>query len=109
MAQRLCDVVIDEHGRLFNCWEDVDTPEYSFGTLDKWDPADPVETADRMDMLTRYLNTACPIADDECNECIWLPLLLRFLPSQHTDKADPSVLPGHIDGSFVYFYYALGN
>ena len=74
MAQRLCDVVIDEQGRLYKCWEDVDTPAYSFGTLDKWDPAVPTETADRMDMLTRYLNTACPVPDDECAECIWLPL-----------------------------------
>ena len=72
-AQHLFEVGIDDQGQLFKCWEDVDKPERSFGRAGRWDPADPIATADRPDQLTRYLNTALPINDPECRECVFLP------------------------------------
>ena len=72
-ASRLYSVGVDETGRLFKCWEDVDKTEHSFGAASVWDPADPITTADRPDQLTAYLNTGLPLSDSECWECAWLP------------------------------------
>ena len=80
-ANTLTDVGIDEKGRLQKCWEDVDKPERSFGTAAKWNPADPVRTADTPDRLTRYLN-ALPFDDAECRSCIWLPACAGGCPNR---------------------------
>lgn len=82
LAQNLCDVVIDEQGRLYKCWEIVHKPECSFGTAGRWDPRRPLENIDRPDCLTRYLNTACPIPDPDCGDCVWLPLCRGGCPHQ---------------------------
>lgn len=66
-------VGIDEMGNLQKCWEAVDKPSLSFGTAHDWDPTDPLATATNPDNLTMFLNTACPIPDEECRECVWLP------------------------------------
>lgn len=55
------------------CWEIVGKPAFSFGTAHDWDPADPFATASNPDNLTAYLNTAAPVRDEECRECVWLP------------------------------------
>lgn len=72
-AHNIWSVGIDEKGNLQKCWESVDKPHISFGTAHDWDPADPLATASKPDNLTMYLNTACPVPDEECRDCIWLP------------------------------------
>lgn len=81
-AHRLLSVGIDDRGRLYKCWEDVDKPEHSFGSAARWDPADPITTAERPDNLVNYLNTAMPNGDGECAECVWLPLCAGGCPNK---------------------------
>ena len=79
-AHSIWTVGIDERGRLHKCWEAVDKPEFAFGTARKWDPADPLATADNPDNLTRFLNTAVPLRDAECDACVWLPFCTGGCP-----------------------------
>jgi uncharacterized protein len=79
-ACRIFDVGIDPEGRLQKCWEATDKPELSFGNARDWDPADPFATASQPDNLTRFLNCAQPLADDECGSCLWLPLCAGGCP-----------------------------
>ena len=72
-AQNIWVVGIDDKGNLKKCWEAVDKPQIRFGTAHDWDPRDPFAAAACPDNLTKYLNTACPVPDDECRECVWLP------------------------------------
>ncbi len=72
-ANNLWSVGIDDQGRLNKCWEDSDKPEHCFGIAAKWDPKDPLNTADHPDLLIRYLNTSGGLNDPECRECVWLP------------------------------------
>ena len=51
-ANTIYHVGVDEKGNLQKCWENVDKPNKSFGTASRWDPADPVATADHPDKLT---------------------------------------------------------
>ncbi len=81
-AHRLMSVGIDEKGNLQKCWEDVDKPEHSFGTAERWDPKNPIATADCPDNLTRYLNTALPNSDEECSGCVWLPTCAGGCPNK---------------------------
>ena len=55
-------------------------PAISFGTAREWNPADPLATASNPDNLTMYLNTACPVPDEECRECVWLPVCVGGCP-----------------------------
>lgn len=73
-AHSMWSVGIDDCGNLHKCWEAVDKPAISFGTARDWTPADPLASASNPDNLTMYLNTACPVPDDECQECVWLPM-----------------------------------
>ena len=79
-AHSIWTVGIDEWGRLHKCWEAVDKPEFAFGTAHDWDPVDPLVTADRPDNLTRFLNTAMPFRDAECDACVWLPFCTGGCP-----------------------------
>ena len=79
-AHHLWAVGIDDQGRLQKCWEAVDKPDISFGTAHDWDPKNPLETASNPDNLTMYLNTASPVPDEECRECIWLPMCVGGCP-----------------------------
>ena len=79
-AHNIWSVGIDDRGNLQKCWEAVDKPAISFGTARDWDPADPFATASKPDNLTMYLNTAIPIPDEECNECVWLPMCVGGCP-----------------------------
>ena len=72
-AQCMWVVAVDEKGNLQKCWEAVDKPSISFGTAHDWNPASPFVTASNPDNLTMYLNTACPVPDEECRDCVWLP------------------------------------
>ena len=79
-AHIVWSVGIDEKGNLQKCWEAVDKPSISFGTAHDWDPANPLTTASNPDNLTMYLNTACPVPDEECRECVWLPMCVGGCP-----------------------------
>ena len=72
-AQRLWSVCIDDKGRLYKCWETLDDPAMSFGSAADWDPEKPLLSADAPDMLSGFINSASPLDDEECRECIWLP------------------------------------
>ena len=90
-AQRLYAVGVDDKGRLYKCWEDVDKPERSFGAAQRWDPADPIATADTPDLLIRYLNTALPTDDPECQDCPFLPQCAGGCPNRRLDYVELSV------------------
>ena len=79
-AHSLFSVGIDENGSLFKCWDDAGVDALAFGHAHDWDPADPLNTASDPDKLTMYLNTALPTADEECRECVWLPLCVGGCP-----------------------------
>ena len=72
-AQRLWSVCIGDKGRLYKCWETLDDPAMSFGSAADWDPEKPLLSADAPDMLSGFINSASPLDDEECRECIWLP------------------------------------
>ncbi len=96
-ANNLWNIGIDDQGRLNKCWEDSDKPEHSFGTAAKWNPGDPLNTADHPDLLTVYLNTSGALDDPECRKCVWLPFCCGGCPHQRlfrkreclSFKADP--------------------
>lgn len=79
-AHSFWSVGIDAMGNLQKCWEAVDKPQMSFGTAHDWDPAKPIETAGNFDNLSIYLTTACPVPDEECRDCIWLPTCVGGCP-----------------------------
>ena len=79
-ANVLFSVGIDEEGRLFKCWEAAGMEELAFGNARDWDPMDPLNTASDPDKMTMYLNTALPLEDRECRECVWLPLCVGGCP-----------------------------
>ena len=79
-ANSIWSVGIDDKGNLQKCWEAVDKPAISFGTAHDWDPLDPFGTASNPDNLTMYLNTACPLPDEECRTCVWLPACVGGCP-----------------------------
>lgn len=79
-AHSIWSVGIDDHANLQKCWVAVDKPAISFGTAHDWDPGNPIATASNPNNLTMYLNTACPVPDDECRECEWLPMCVGGCP-----------------------------
>lgn len=79
-AQSIWGVGIDDKGNLQKCWEAVDKPDLSFGTAHDWDPRSPLRTASNLDNLTKFLNSANPVPDDECRECVWLPICVGGCP-----------------------------
>lgn len=79
-AHTIWDVGIDDKGNLQKCWESMDKVNISFGNAHDWDPADPFATASNPDILTSFLNTASPVPDEECRECIWLPTCVGGCP-----------------------------
>ena len=81
-AHGMWNAGIDEKGRLYKCVDAVAMPQTSFGTARDRDPADPFATSTVPDNLTAYLNTACPIPDEECRECVWLPLCAGGCPHE---------------------------
>lgn len=84
-ASVLSSVSIDDAGRLYSCWEDVDKPERSFADVGSWDPDDPFTSADHPDILASYLNTCCPVPDPICRECLWLPVCCGGCPRRAID------------------------
>lgn len=87
-ANHLYSVGVDDQGRLFMCWEDVDKPEKSFGQAGTWDPKDPIRTAENPDRLSSYLNTCCPSVAGKCRECLWLPMCCGGCPKRVLEGED---------------------
>ena len=81
-AHTMMSIGIDDQGRLFKCWEAVSNAAYAYGTAHDWNPADPLNTACDPDKLTMYLNTALPGVDEECRECVWLPMCAGGCPHE---------------------------
>ncbi len=81
-AHILWFVAIDAKGRLHKCWETVDKPGQSFGIVSEWDPKNPVATASNADNLTKFLNTVGATCDNECMDCIWLPVCRGGCPNK---------------------------
>ena len=88
MANHLAAIGIDDMGRLYKCWENVDKPETSFGDVMTWDPVNPIRTAEIPDNMTRYLNTCCPCPTPECEDCLWLPMCCGGCPRRRLDGED---------------------
>ena len=91
-AQSLWNIGIDDKGRLYKCWEIMSRPEYSFGTAERWNPANPIQSADKPDRLTDFINAGPPIYKDECRSCIWLPHCMGGCPycALYTERSCPS-------------------
>ena len=79
-AHSIWSVGIDDKGNLQKCWEAVDKPAISFGVAHDWNPENPLATASDPDNLVKYLNTAAPVPDEECRECVWLPMCVGGCP-----------------------------
>ncbi len=90
-AHSIWNLGIDTEGRLSKCWENVDKPDLSFGNVKDWDPQNPIDTASDPDNLTRYLNTAGPLNDSECLDCIWLPKCRGGCPNKRITKGKKCV------------------
>ena len=84
-ASILSSVSIDDVGRLYSCWEEVDKPERSFANVGSWDPDSPFTSAEHPDLLASYLNTCCPVPDPVCRECLWLPMCCGGCPRRAID------------------------
>ena len=105
-AHSLWDVGIDEQGRLHKCWEAVDKPALSFGNAYDWNPTDPIATAARPNNLTKFLNTALPMSDAECLDCIWLPLCVGGCPYRRLFESKACVAYKNDSQTFVRALYA---
>ena len=81
-AQNLYCISIDNEGRLYKCWEDVDKPERSFGHVNTWDAKNPFFSAENPDILSQYLNKSSIFLDEECKECKLLPICAGECPSK---------------------------
>ena len=74
-ALTLWSLLIDELGNLHKCAGlTAGNPQYAYGNAHDWDPADPFATASNPDNIAKYLNCGDPVPDEECRECVWLPV-----------------------------------
>lgn len=109
-AHSLWAVGIDERGNLQKCWEAVSSPDISFGTAHDWNPGDPLNTASNPDNLTKYLNTACPIPDDECRECVWLPTCVGGCPHKRLFETRQCVpYKNHVEQYVLALHARIGE
>ena len=104
-ANLLSSVCVDDTGRLYCCWEDVDKPEKSFADASTWDPDSPFASADHPDMLASYVNTCCPVPDPECRECLWLPMCCGGCPRLVIEGKRPCFAFRDDPGAFALAVY----
>ena len=71
----------------------MDRPQYSFGEARTWNPSDPLATASRPDLLSCYLNMVSPLPDEECRECVWLPICAGGCPHKRLFHGGRRCLP----------------
>lgn len=81
-AQSLYSLTIDPFGNLYKCWEDVDKIERSFGHIEKWDINNPILSSNNPEILLKYLNSFNVLDDDECKNCVLLPICCGSCPSK---------------------------
>ena len=81
-AQKLFPIVIGNDGNLYKCWEDVWDKKRSFGEVDNWDPYNPINSAINLDSLLIYFKNISIFNDEECKQCVWLPLCAGNCPSK---------------------------
>lgn len=105
-AQMISYIGIDEAGRLYKCWEDMDKPNLSFGNVRTWDVKRPIESAENVDNLTMYLNTAGPVPDEECRDCTWLPVCIGGCPRARLNERRTCIHFKNDKDAFVMAYYA---
>ncbi len=105
-SQILPYIGIDEAGRLYKCWEDMDKPNLSFGNVRTWDVKRPIVSAENADNLTMYLNTAGPVPDEECRDCIWLPVCRGGCPQARLKGKRTCIHFKNDKDAFVMAYYA---
>ncbi len=104
-AGSIWDLVIDELGNLYKCWEAVGKRDLSFGTARDWDPKRPIETAEKPDNLTKYLNSAAPSDDEECRACVWFPLCVGGCPHKRLFDKKRCLSFKHDPEAFVLALY----
>ncbi|ETP71362.1 radical SAM additional 4Fe4S-binding domain-containing protein [Lachnospiraceae bacterium JC7] len=88
-AQHPFSVCIDEKGKLYKCWECIGHTEMSFGTAAEWNPADPVKSSEKPDLLTCFINSALSVRDDTCRNCKLYPHCLGGCPYQRIYMHNP--------------------
>ena len=109
-AQNIWTIGIDACGNLQKCWEAIDKTAISFGTARDWDPIDPLATASSPDNLTMYLNTACPVPDEECHECVWLPMCSGGCPHKRLFEERQCVsFKGNPEGYVLALHARIGE
>ena len=81
-AQTINFIVIDELGNLYKCWEDAGKIKHSYGKIERWNINNPIPTADNPQILIDYINTAGAFKDEECQNCIWLPICQGGCPQR---------------------------
>ena len=92
-ANSIWSVGIDDRGNLQKCWEAVDKAHLAFSTAHDWDPANPFATATDLDKLTSFLNSSTPLRDDECHECVWLPMCAGGCPYKRLFEGGKQCVP----------------
>jgi uncharacterized protein len=71
---------------------------------------DPLNTASNPDNLTMYLNTALPLDDGECAECIWLPTCVGGCPNKRIfAKKDCVAFRNDPDSYVLALYRRIGE
>ena len=99
-------IAVDDQGNLHKCWEAVDKQAISFGNAHDWNPASPLESATNLDNLTKFLNTAIPNGNEECHECVWLPLCTGGCPFRRMNGDNPCVKFKNDPESYVMALHA---
>ena len=85
-ASSLWSVGVDSCGGLHKCWEMIDKESDRFGVAHDWDPKDPLGTAAKPQNLMNFVNSAGPVTDPECRECVWLPHCAGGCPNDRVNR-----------------------
>lgn len=71
--------VIDPKGNMYKCWSDIGIEEYSVGNVLN------SEVSGNVERLMNYM-TYDVTSDEECNDCVYLPLCVGGCPRRRVDK-----------------------
>lgn len=81
-AQKLWTLTIGNNGDLYKCWEDVWDKKRSFSDVNRWNPSNPLGSVNNLDPLLVYHKSISVFNDEECKQCVWLPLCAGGCPSK---------------------------
>ena len=81
-AQNLWFLVIGSDGKLYKCWEDVGKEDRFFATIEQLNPRNFINTSCNLNALLLYVNSISVLNDEECKQCVWLPLCSGGCPSK---------------------------